>query len=193
MSEGRFISMSSTITSALGSSIGFIQLKLSDYDQGEIDFEKILNERFQSAETPQNVNQKLELLEDHHMDHINPICSYCGSKKIIKQEYSERNLIIPNQNSITVYLGRYLCKSCKKKFTTSLKAIIKPGYRYPSMFRDKLKELFQTGYRSLRNASEDLLNFFDIKISHQTIHNWQQKTSKNQINNINSLFRILLL
>ncbi len=118
--------MSSTITSALGSSIGFIQLKLSDYDQREIDFKKILNERFQSVETRQNVNQKLELLEDRHMDYLNPSCPYCGSKKIIKQEYSERKLIIPNQNSITVYLRRYLCKSCKKKFTTSLKSIIKP-------------------------------------------------------------------
>ena len=48
--------MTNTITSALGSSIGFIQLKLYDFDQGEIDFEKILNERFQSVDAPQNIN-----------------------------------------------------------------------------------------------------------------------------------------
>jgi hypothetical protein len=32
------------------------------------------------------------------------------------------------------------------------------------MFRDKFIELFQTGYRSLRNTSEDLSNFFGVKI-----------------------------
>jgi len=180
--------MTSTITSALSSSIGFIQLKLSDFDQDEIDFEKIVDERFQSMETPHNVNQKLELLEDNHMDYLNPICPYCNSYKVIKQEYSERKLIISNQNPIVVYLRRYLCKSCGKKFTTSLNSIIKPGYRYPTMFRDRLIELFQTGYRSLRNASEDLSNFFGVKISYQTIFNWLQTTSKNQIKNIETIY-----
>jgi hypothetical protein len=36
----------------------------------------------------------------------------------------------------------------------------------------------------LRNAAEDLLNFFGVKISYQTIHNWLQTTTKNQITNI---------
>jgi len=137
---------------------------------------------------PRNVNQKLELLENNHMDYIHPICPHCNSKKIIKQEYSERKLNISEQEPLVVYLRRYLCKSCDKKFTTSLKSIIKPGHRYPSIFMDKLIDLFQTGYRSLRNAAEDLLNFFGVKISHQTIHNWLQKTTKNQIKNINTSY-----
>ena len=33
MSDSRFISMTSTMISALSSSIGIIQLKLNDYDQ----------------------------------------------------------------------------------------------------------------------------------------------------------------
>jgi transposase-like protein len=49
---------------------------------------------------------------------------------------------------------------------------------------DKLINLIKTGYRSLRNAAEDLLNFFGVKISYQTIHNWLQTTTKNQITNI---------
>ena len=107
MSESRYISMTNTIVSTLSSSIGFIQLKLSDYDQKEIDFDKIINQRFKNVETPSNVYQKLELLENNHMDYINPNCPHCQSKKIIKQEYSKRNLILPNQNSIKVYLRRY--------------------------------------------------------------------------------------
>jgi hypothetical protein len=68
MSESRFISMTSTITSALSSYIGFIQLKLSDYGQEKIEFKNIIIERFQKVETTRNINQKLELLEDNHMD-----------------------------------------------------------------------------------------------------------------------------
>jgi transposase-like protein len=176
--------MSNTITSTLSSSIEFIQLKLTDYNQKEIDFDKIINQRFQNVETPPNIYQRLELLENNHMDYVNPVCPHCQSKKINKQEYSKRQLILPNQNPITVYLRRYLCKSCNKKFTTSLKSIIKPGYRYPSMFKEKFIELFKTGYRSLRNSSEDLSNFFEVKISYQTIHNWVQTTTKNHISNI---------
>jgi transposase-like protein len=136
--------MTNTIASTLSYSIGFIQLKLTDYGQKEIDFDKIINQRFKNVETPSNDYQKLELLENNHMDYINPICPNCQSKKINKQEYSVRKLILPNQNPIKVYLRRYLCKSCNKKFTTSLKSIIKPGYRYPSLFKDKFIELFQT-------------------------------------------------
>jgi hypothetical protein len=52
MSESRYISMTNTIASTLSSSIGFIQLKLSDYDQKEIDFDKIINQRFKTLKHP---------------------------------------------------------------------------------------------------------------------------------------------
>jgi len=176
--------MTSTIVSTLSSSIGFIQLKLTDYDQKEFAFDNIINQRFKTVETPLNIHQKLELPEDNHIDYINPICPHCQAKKVNKQEYRERNLIIENQEPIKVYLRRYLCKFCNKKFITSLKSIIKPGYKYSSIFTEKFIELFKTGYRSLRNASDDLSNFFGVKISHQTIHNWMQTTTENHISNI---------
>jgi transposase-like protein len=150
----------------------------------KIDIEKVIDDRFQNVETSRNVNQKLELLENNHMDYLNPVCPHCNSKKINKQEYREKHLNIGENKPVLVYLRRYLCKSCKKKFTTSLNSIIKTRYRFPSIFMDKLKDLIQTGYRSLRNASEDLLNFLGVKISYQTIHNWLQTTSKNHIPNI---------
>jgi transposase-like protein len=180
--------MCNTLISTFSSSIGVIQLKLSDFDQAQIDFEKIIDERFQNLETPRNVNQKLELLENNHMDYINPICPHYNSKKINKQEYRERKLKIDNSDPMVLYLRRYLCKSCNKKFTTSLNSIIKPEHRYPSLFMDRLIDLIQTGYRSLRNIAEDFLNFFSVKISHQTIHNWLQKTTKSQIKNIKTCY-----
>jgi transposase-like protein len=184
MSESRYICMCNIIISTFSSSISFIQFKLSDFGSMKFDFEKILDERFQNVETSRNVNQKLELLEDNHMDYLNPVCPYCNSKKINKQEYREKHLNIGEKKPLLVYLRRYLCKSCKKKFTTSLNSIIKPGYRFPIIFMDKLINLIKTGYRSLRNAAEDLLNFFGVKLSYQTIYNWLQTTTKNQIRNI---------
>jgi transposase-like protein len=180
--------MTNTIISTLSSSIGFIQLKLTDYGPMKIGFEKTIEERLQTVETPRNVNQKLELLENNHMDYMNPICPHCNSYKVIKQEYSEKKLNIGEQEPLVLYLRRYLCKSCDEKFTTSLNSIIKPGYRYPSIFMDKLIDLFKTGYRSLRNAAEDLLNFFGVKISNQTINNWLQETTKNKIENIETCY-----
>src|SRR5665648_34257 len=137
MSESRYISMTNTIVSTLSSSIGFIQLKLSDFGTMKIGYQKVIDERLENVETSRNVNQKLELLEDNHMDYLNPVCPHCNSKKINKQEYRDRNLIIENQKPIKVYLRRYLCKSCEKKFITTLDSIIKPGHRYPTIFRDK--------------------------------------------------------
>jgi hypothetical protein len=107
MSESRYISMTNTIIATLSSSIGFIQLKLSDFDQEKIDFKKIIVKRFQNVDTPRNVNQKLELLENNHRDYVHPICPHCKSYKIIKHEYSEKKLIIDNQEPIPVYLRRY--------------------------------------------------------------------------------------
>jgi transposase-like protein len=130
--------MTNTIVSTLSSSIGFIQLKLSDFGTMKIGYQKVIDERLENVETSRNVNQKLELLEDNHMDYINPVCPHCNSKKINKQEYREKQLIIGEQKPVLVYLRRYVCKLCKKKFTTSLNSIIKPEYRFPSIFMDKL-------------------------------------------------------
>jgi hypothetical protein len=45
MGESRYISMTNTIVSTLSSSIGFIQLELSDFGQKEFDFDKIINQK----------------------------------------------------------------------------------------------------------------------------------------------------
>ena len=98
--------MCNTLISTLSSSIGVIQLKLSDFDQAQIDFEKIIHERFQNVETPRNVNQKLELLENNHMDYLNPICPHFNSYKVIKHEYSERKLKIDNSDPMVLYFEK---------------------------------------------------------------------------------------
>lgn len=130
--------MTNTILSTLSSSIDFIQLKLSDFGSQKMEFQEIIKDRFQGVQTPQNINQKFELLQNNHIDYINPSCPHCNSHNIIKQEYRDRILILENQPNIKVYLRRYLCKSCNKKFITSLDSIIKSGYRYPTIYMDKI-------------------------------------------------------
>ncbi len=98
--------MSNTTISTLSSSIDSIQLKLSDCGPMKIDFEKIIDDRFQNVKTPRNVNQKLELLENNHLDYLNPICPHYNSYKVIKQEYSKRKMNIGDQKPVTIYLRK---------------------------------------------------------------------------------------
>lgn len=102
---------------------------------------------------------------------------------MIKQEYQERNPILAEFGSQKIYLRKYKCKGCNKKFVTSPDSIIKPHHRYAKIYKDKLERLIQTGYRSLRKIVEDFQTFFGNSPSHQAIKNWQTKEPQNQITN----------
>ncbi len=161
--------MFSEIITTLESNIGSIQLNLFDFGVEKPKFEEILNARFQTPETPQNVNKNLKLLANNHLEYITPMCSNCNSKHVIKQEYQERNPILDESGSQTIYLRRYKCNDCGKKFVTSLDSVIKPHHRYANIFKDKIESLIQTGYRSLRKLGEDLQMFLGISPSHTPI------------------------
>ena len=180
--------MTNKIISTLKCCIDSIQLKLSDFGLEKPGFEKILTERFQTTKTPRNVNKSLNLLADDHFEYVNPVCPYCSSNKVIKQEFRERSPILGEFGPQKIYLRRYLCKTCGKKFVTSPDSVIKPHHRYAEVFIDKLDSLIQTGYRSLRKACEDFQNFFDVLPSHQTIQNWLQIASENMIQNLNTSY-----
>ena len=116
-------------------------------------FWKGVTERFQPIETPRNVNTTLNLLSNNHFEYVNIICPNCDSYNVNKQEFRERNPILGEFSSQTIYLRRYLCKDCGKKFITSLDSVIKPHHRYANIYTDKIEVLIQTGYRSLRKAA----------------------------------------
>ena len=69
----------------LNSNINFIQLKLFDYSEEKIDFEKIISERLHKTPKIENFNQKLFLDENNTFLYVNPICPVCESHKIIKK------------------------------------------------------------------------------------------------------------
>ncbi|MGI6483845.1 MAG: hypothetical protein ACOX08_11355 [Methanobacterium sp.] len=103
---------------------------------------------------------------------------------MIKQEYQERNPILDESGSQTIYLRRYKCNDCGKKFVISPDSVIKPHHRYANIFKDKVESLIQTGYRSLRKSGEDLQTFLGISPSHTTIKNWLTQGAENHIQNI---------
>ena len=69
----------------LNSNIDFIQLKLCDFSDEEIDQEKIISERLNKTPNLENTNHKLFLDANNTFKYDNPICPVCGSHKIIKK------------------------------------------------------------------------------------------------------------
>jgi transposase-like protein len=175
--------MTNVIITTFGSMLGSIQLKLSDFGVEKPKFENILTERFQNSKTPRNMNKTLNLLIGNHFEYINPICPICQSYNVNKQEFRERHPILGEFGSQTVYLRRYLCKDCGKKFITSLDSVIKPHYRYANIYGDKAKLLLQTEACSLRKLAENFYTFYDYLPSHQSIQNWLQTGVKKRITN----------
>jgi transposase-like protein len=180
--------MTNEIITTLSCCIGSMQLKLSDFGLKKPSFEKILTEKFQSPQNRLNVNKNLNLLVDNHFEYLNPVCPLCGSHHVNKQEYQDRNPILGDFGSQKIYLRRYLCKNCNKKFVTSLDSIIKPRHRYANVYIDNMKSLIETGYRSLRKIVEDFQTFFGVSPSHQSIKNWLTNKAKNRIQNISNIY-----
>jgi len=184
--------MPKTVLSALKSCIDFIQLKLSDFLGGQPKIEVILTERFLQEDKPYNVNKRLILLANNHFELVNPVCPRCGSDRVTKQDYRRRHPILGEFGAQTVYLKRYRCKRCRKKFVTPLDSVVERNRRYASVFKAKVDGLTKTGYRPLRKLKEDLTTFFGLAPSHQTIKNWlgigDIKRIENQISNYSGYY-----
>ena len=122
--------MPESLLSALKNCIGFIQLKLSDFFGGGSSIDKVLTDRFTDREKPYRVNKALILLANNHFELGNPVCPVCGSYQVTKQGYRERNPILGEFGVQKVYLRRYLCTKCRKKFTTPLDSVVVHNHRY---------------------------------------------------------------
>jgi len=184
--------MPQTVLSALKGCISFIQLKLSDFLSGQPKIEGILTERFLKKDKPYNVNKGLVLLANNHFELVNPFCPRCGSYQVTKQDYRRQHPILGEFGAQAVYLKRYRCKICRKKFTTPLDSVVERNYRYAAVFKAKADGLTKTGYRSLRKLQEDLASFFGVAPSHQTLKNWlgigELKRIENRISNYSGYY-----
>jgi len=60
--------------SVLKNDIGSIQLKLFDFETGEINFEEKIEETVFKEEKTWNINRNVEIMEDGHFQMIKPVC-----------------------------------------------------------------------------------------------------------------------
>jgi transposase-like protein len=164
--------MLQSLLSALKSTIRFIQLKLTDFGDEPPTVDKVLTEQFIKRDQPRHVTNELILLADHHFELLHPVCPFCGDDRVTKQEFRSRTPILGSFGLQKLYLRRYRCTICGKKFTTPLYAVVAPYQRYASVFKDAAAKMIQTGYRPLRKLRDDLNTTFGIAPSHQAIQNW---------------------
>ena len=99
---------------ALNSNLTFIQLKLFDFSEEKIDYEKIISERLNKSPNIENTNQKLFLDENNIFSYVNPICQVCGSHKIIKKGTITKNK--QNINGKTTEFKEQQCQSLIASF-----------------------------------------------------------------------------
>ncbi len=113
------------ISYVLNNNLDFIQLKLFDFPDEKIDYEKIISERLNKNPKIENINQKLFLDENNTFKYDYPICLVCGSHKIIKKGTITKNKQNINENITEFREQQYQCKKCNKKFEISNNPLIK--------------------------------------------------------------------
>lgn len=168
---------------ALNSNINFIQLKLFDFFEEKIDYEKIISKRLNKNLKIENSNQKLFLDENNLFSYVDPVCPICGSHKIIKKGTITKNKQNTSGKQTKFKEQQYQCKKCNKKFGIHNNPLIKDNKQFLQEIMDKIPGIMKIGYQSLRKISKYFELFLGIQISHQTIKNWSNKNHEEIINN----------
>lgn len=174
--------MQTNIISTFANCIASVQLKLSDCFSRIPSLKEGITSRL-SENKRRNFNVPTELVfhVGNHFELLHPRCPVCGSSKVIKQEYYSRNLKLAEFGSQSIFVRRYFCKTCNKKFTTPLNVIIEKGHQYPKIYQKNVKESYKTGYCSFRHLKKILLSIYNNAPSHQTIYNWIGEVSSKSI------------
>jgi transposase-like protein len=174
--------MQQNIISTFANIIASVQLKLSDYLSKVPTLKNGIISRF-SENKQRNINRTPELLihVGNRFEVNNPRCPVCGSSRVIKQEYYSRSLKLAEFGRQTVYVRRYFCKACSKKFTTPLAVIVEKGHQYAKVYQNHIQESYKTGYSSFRHLKKIFQSIYEEAPSHQTIFNWIRETRTESI------------
>lgn len=164
--------MTTISKSALISNIGSIQLKLFDCKDEKINFESKAEKYAIPIDKKKNTNKNIQILDNGHYGMIKPVCPYCGSLEQIKKGFREIKPKLDNGGKIKISLQRYKCKSCNKKYSTSIKNIKEENKSFLKSLKEKTRESKRNRGGSLRKIAQDVKNFLNIDISHQSIKNF---------------------
>ncbi|KZX16848.1 hypothetical protein MBCUT_04780 [Methanobrevibacter cuticularis] len=64
------------------------------------------------------------MVNNNHFELKIPLCPKCGSDKFSKQEYGQIKPILLQIGRKKLYLRRYKCKKCGRKYQTQLKGLL---------------------------------------------------------------------
>lgn len=161
------------IISTFENCIASVQLKLTDYFSKVPTIKEGIASRL-SENRLRNINNPVELLfhVGNRFEIQFPHCPECGSSKVIKQEYYQRNIKLAEFGHQTIYVRRYICKICNKKFNTPLDVIVEKGHQYARIYQNHIRESYKSGYNSFRHLKKIIRSFYYDSPSHQTIYNW---------------------
>ena len=152
----------------------------------KIQLKKNTEELFKTKNT-RPIKQEYVYLNDNHFEYDNPTCSHCHKKhekhKVIKKGFRTRKVRTTNKTKITIFLRRYQCKTCGKKFQTELSWLYDKNKRYTKQFFeliDKIMEFRNIPLSLLQHIINVVLN---TNINLQTLEFWikiKNKFSRNK-------------
>lgn len=160
--------------SALKQGISFIQLKISDWAEGIVDSaEKVIARRLSRAEKVRLTSPSAVLMLDgRRFELVNPVCPECGSAKVAKQGFRKRNPKLAGFGELEIYMRRYKCKRCGRKFITRLEGVVRPNDQYASLVKEYVNASISNGYSSLSELQLQVFANYGLLPSRQAIWNW---------------------
>jgi transposase-like protein len=169
--------------------MGLIQLKLFDFCDEKIDFKEKCEEKIFKNSTIKNTAKNIQMLKDKYFQMINPICPDCGESNYTKQGFYEVNPKFENNEKIKIWLQRYYCKKCNKKFSTNLGSIKEKFKTFFAPIKEKVRQTKLNRRGSLRGIQKDFKIFLGLDISHQTVKNYLKIDEKEIIKTKNRIQR----
>jgi len=159
---------------ALKQSLSSIQLKICDWVDGVADSpKKVIGRRLSRSEKVRLTSPSaVSLLDDRRFELVNPVCPECGSVKVTKQEFMKRNPKLGDFGKLEIYVRRYMCKKCGRKFVTRIEGVVKPNDQYARLVKEYVKASISKGYSSLSELRFQVFANFGLLPSKQAIWNW---------------------
>jgi transposase-like protein len=161
--------------------ISSINYNLFDFGMGKINFEEKTRYELFDQVKHLNMDDRIHMINNNHFELITPMCPICGSLKSIKQEYRDINPILPLIGRKKLYIRRYKCKKCGKKYQTQLNRLLDRFNTISHIIKDNIYRYAENGHESLRKISKHLKIHCNINISHQTINNILKQDVKDEI------------
>lgn len=145
--------------------------KISSENEKLHDFQSCLEledfEDFRRKYIP-NTNRKLFMNENNIIEYVNPFCTHCHSHRVVKWNYTTRNLISEDFQG-EVKVQRYKCKSCGKLFQTEFKGQFEKGCNFSEQLKLKAIETKELNWSSFKDIASYFKIFNKVDISHETI------------------------